>query len=112
MGRVARLPMFLKNYHRDVKFPSFDLQVRFCDRPQICWVDLPFREALLTSLAMSISWLFHYWRMPAARQASPIVGLSHARLARLAATLGNNEHALAHAKTAIAVRQCWGWRQM
>ena len=75
-------------------------------------VDSPFREALLTSLAMSISWLFCYRRMPAARQASPMVGLSHARLARLAATLGKNEHALTHAKNAIMVRQCWGWRQM
>ena len=56
----------------------------------------------------------------AARQASPMIGLSHARLAKLAATLGDNEHALSHAKAAIAVRQCWAalgleglqWRQM
>ena len=42
-------------------------------------------------------------RVPAARQASPHMGLAHARLARLAAAQGKDRQALEHAMSAIAV---------
>lgn len=53
---------------------------------------------------VSTSWSYYHAHVPAARQASPIIGLSHARLARLAAAQGKDRQALEHAKSAVMVR--------